>query len=290
VFGFLLVVAGIGGGFLLFVRSIQQRDQAVKDFARAGVGCTTTLDFTETGTFYVFEETSGSFTVPDGGCEPLATPDQQFGFQLGGPARVEPREDRSLDYDTGDFAGTSVSSFEIETTGRYEIAVFGPDQSSIAAVGRDPSTGVGTMRAGAIAVAAAGVVLGLLLLLLSARRGRAQDDGPSFAASAIQPPAWGGPAGGVIPPAGAGGEWPPKPPSVGQVQVPISPHRPDTPAVPTPPPPPLPARVPAPPPAASPWAPPPPAATPTDDGPPIAAAPPRIPPPPAPRLPDRDGA
>ena len=56
-FGFILLFAGLIGGGVLYVRSLMWHDDAVEAFARAGVGCTTTLQFTETGTFYVFEET-----------------------------------------------------------------------------------------------------------------------------------------------------------------------------------------------------------------------------------------
>jgi hypothetical protein len=252
--------AGLIGGGVLYVRSLMWHDDAIEAFARAGVGCTTTLQFTETGTFYVFEETGGDPTTDDVGCEPQATPGQPFGIQFAGADDVVVHEDRSITYDTGEVGGRSLVRFEIDTSGNYEIAVRGDDTSVRAAIGRDPNEGVDDLRRNAIVVGAAGVLLGVLLLLLAGRRSK-----KAATQSIPDGPGWG------QRPGQGESAWPPAAPRL--PQVPVNPHQPDTPAEVAAPPPPLPARAPGiAAPAQSPWAPPNPDAAPVDDAPP---APPR---------------
>jgi hypothetical protein len=269
-FGFILLFAGLIGGGVLFVLSLQRHDKAVENFARAGVGCTTSLDFSKTGTFYVYEETVGEFDPQEIGCEPQATPAQAFSFSFDGPAPVSPREDDSISYETDEFTGTSSARFEITEAGTYELDVRGDSLESWAAVGRDPSEDVDAMRRGAIIIAVAGMVLGGLLLALAGWRSK----------RAATPSIPEGPGWGPRPGDGAVRAWPPEPPRI--PQVPINPHQPDTPASVAPPPPPLPARAPgSAAPARSPWGPPPIGVGPVDTTPPEPserAKPPDLPP------------
>lgn len=173
VFGLLLVLAGIAGGAVLYMLSVQRPSQAVEGFGRAPIGCTTTLEFTETGTFYVFEERGLAVDVPGGGCQPLADPARAFGFELRGPdGPVVVRPETSIVYDTDEYAGTSVARVEIAAVGRYEIVAVGDDAQVVAAIGRNPDDGVTELRQLAIVVAGIGVLLGALVLLLSGRRSR----------------------------------------------------------------------------------------------------------------------
>ena len=229
-FGLLLLLAGIAGGVVLWLMAEGRPDQAVEGFARGPVGCTTTLEFADTGTFFVYEEIVGSDSDAFAACEPVATPDADFVVELRFDGRVvATRDDRSISYDTGAAIGESIGRVEIAEPGRYDLVVEGSDASVVAAVGRDPQQGVDELRRGAIVVAAVGVLLGGLMLLLAGRRSRraatyAIPDGPGW-----------GPAGPTtVPPT-----WPPEPPRV-----------PDVPVVPIPP-----EAAPAPAPG-SPWAPP----------------------------------
>jgi hypothetical protein len=268
-FGLLVLLAGLVGGGVLFLAASQRHDDVVESFARAGVGCTTTLEFGETGTFYVFEETTTEPDLPSGGCQPVLAPGE-FQFTLTGPADVVRGDDTSISYDTGSIVGSSVARIEITRAGTYEILVTGPDLDAAAAVGRDPSSGVSDMKRGALIVAIAGVALGGLLLLLAGRRSRGAAE-----PSAPVAPAWGPRPDGVVP------DWPPHPPRVGQ--LPVDRSEPGTAA---PPPPPLPARVTPAAPSPSPWAPPPTGLAPTTAPPPVDDSGPRLPPPPVPREPD----
>lgn len=217
VFGLLLVLAGLVGGGVLWVLSMRRHDDAVDSFARAPVGCTTTLEFSETGTFYVYEETESDGDAVPGGCEPVADPSRQFGFELTGPdGAVDATPDDGVDYDSGGFAGRSHSRVEIDATGQYRITVVGDDAGVVAAIGRDPDDGVAELRRGAVAVAAAGVVLGALLLLLAGRRSR----------KAVPPPP------SLPPPPGPGrpaAAWPPEPPRISDLGAPAPPWPPPPP-------------------------------------------------------------
>jgi len=186
-FGLLLLFGGLIGGGVLYALSVRRPAEAVAGFARAPVGCETTLDFTETGTFYVFHDLGGVIDVPVGGCQPTADPTKTFGFELRGlDGPVVPRADLSLSYDTDDHLGHSVARIEITTVGRYQIEVVGDDPAVVAAIGRDPEDGVADLRLRAIMVAVIGVVLGALLLVLAGRRS-------SKAAQFLAPdgPGWG---------------------------------------------------------------------------------------------------
>lgn len=185
-FGLLLLVAGLVGGGLLYAESVRRPTQVVEGFARAPVGCTTTLEFTDTGVFYVFEDVGPAIEIAEGDCEPTADPTRSFAFEISGPnGPVVPRSDNSLSYDVADYVGVSVARVEIEVAGQYELVVVGDDPSAVAAVGRDPDEDVDELRQRAIIVAIVGTVLGLLLLLLAGRRSKkaakyVAPDGPGW--------------------------------------------------------------------------------------------------------------
>lgn len=210
-FGMLLLLVGLAGAAVLWVMSIQRPDRAVDDFARAPVGCTVTLEFSDTGTFFVYREQVAADNEVFDSCEPVATDGVPFGFDLVADRRkVAVRDDTSISYDTDTAVGTSVARVEIVTPGRYELVVRGDEPSVVAAVGRAPDDGVSTLRRGAIAVGVVGVVLGGLMLLLAGRRS-------SKAAKYAVPegPGW-GPEQRAVP---SGAAWPPEPPRLRQVPI-----------------------------------------------------------------------
>lgn len=234
-FGLLVLLAGVAGAIVLWVMAERRPEQAVDGFARGPIGCTTTLEFGDTGTFYLYEELVGTDADAFAECEPVATPDLDFGAELLDDGRpVAARDDTSIAYDTASAVGESIARIEIVEPGRYELVVEGNDPAIVAAVGRDPELGVDDLRRGAIGVGIVGVVLGGLLLLLAGRRSKR-------AATATPPvgPGW-GPAQRSVTDARV---WPPEPPRV--PQVPVNPMLPQEPV----------RADPAAPPAA-PWAPP----------------------------------
>ncbi|HSJ91641.1 MAG TPA: hypothetical protein VK917_06200, partial [Ilumatobacter sp.] len=107
-FGLLLLLAGIAGAVVLWVMAERRPEQAVEGFARGPVGCTTTLEFADTGTFFVYEELVSTASEAFAECAPDATPGVDFGFALLDDGRpVATRDDTSITYDTADAVGTS---------------------------------------------------------------------------------------------------------------------------------------------------------------------------------------
>ncbi|MEZ5296893.1 MAG: hypothetical protein R2697_11675 [Ilumatobacteraceae bacterium] len=84
--------------------------------------------------------------------------------------------DDTVSYDLEADSATSVARITIPEPGDYRISVLGSDPAVVAAVGGDPEDGVESLRQGAIAAIAGGLVLGGFLLWLSARRGRSGRD------------------------------------------------------------------------------------------------------------------
>ncbi len=216
--GLFILFAGLVGGGVLYVVSQNRPSQTVEGFARAPIGCTTTLEFSEVGTFYVFEEAGVVFEAVDGSCQPVATPSASFGVEFTGD--LEPDSlvaDTSVSYDVDGYDGRSIQRIEITQPGEYSVAVTGTDLTVVAALGRDPNDGVDDLRQTALMIAIGGVVLGLLLLTLSARRSKR-----AATFSAPDGPGWGP---GV---AQRVGGWPPESPNINQ--VPVNPHQPLQPA------------------------------------------------------------
>lgn len=227
--GLFLLFAGLVGGGVLYVVAQRRPGQVVDGFARAPIGCTTTLEFTETGEFYVFEEAGAAFEPVDGGCQPAVDSAVDFGVEFTGDVVPDSIvDDDRVSYDIDGFDGRSVLRIDIAEAGTYEVAVNGDDLTVLAAIGRDPDDGVSDLRWFALIVASVGAALGLLMLVLTGRRSR-------LAAKAVTPvgPGWG-------PSTRPAGEWPPRAPRLDQ--VPVNPHQPSEPAAPVPPPPPLPER------------------------------------------------
>lgn len=181
-FGLLLVVAGIAGAVALWLMAEGRPGQAVDGFARAPVGCTTTLEFSDTGTFFIYQEAVASTSDAFGECAPVATPGAEFGFELLADGRaVATRVDTSISYDTVEALGSSIARVEITSAGRYDLVVEGADPAVVAAVGRDPDLGVTELRRGAVAVGVGGLVLGGLMLVLAGRRSKRATSTPALA-------------------------------------------------------------------------------------------------------------
>ena len=182
-FGLFVLLAGLVGAVVLLVLAQRRNDDAIRDLARAPVGCETVMSFKDTGTFFLYIEHLGTLETIDGNCE---TPDNYSRDADETPAVeivVRAEDETELDLDRLDeeftysldssFAGTATRQVEIETTGNYVVSVASQDGDDfVVAVGRNPAEAGNTMRFGAIASGLAGVVLGLILVLIGVRRGR----------------------------------------------------------------------------------------------------------------------
>jgi hypothetical protein len=204
-FGLLVLFAGIAGAVVLYLLSRQRDDDAIRDLARAPVGCKTRMTFNDTGTFYVYIEHLGTLDALDGDCD--ASTDE-YSRDPDDPPVVEitvldtkqneielDRVDEEFSYSLDDsFAGTAIRQIEIESTGDYTVNVDSVDDDFVVAVGRNPAQAGDTARLGALASGVAGIVLGLALVLLGVRRGRrarrlatAYTDGTAWPAGAPLP-------------------------------------------------------------------------------------------------------
>ena len=218
-FGFILLFAGLIGGGVLFVLSTQRHDKAIEKFARAGVGCTTSLEFSKSGTFYVYAETAGDFDPQEIGCEPQATPNQAFFVEFNGPAPVSPRGTRPS-------RTTPTTSPERPWPGSrspsrermsWRFAATAPTRGRrSAATRRTTSTRCGAARSSSPPSASCWAACCWLLAGWRSKR--------ASTPSIPEGPGW-----DLRPGEMRVRAWPPEPPRI--PQVPINPHQPDIPAV-----------------------------------------------------------
>jgi hypothetical protein len=197
--GVALVVAGIVVPVVLLNVSKQRTSNAIEGFARAPVGCDTTLDFVESGTYVLFLEQTGTLEEVRGDCDvdgsfqgsSSVDPEVQITDPDGNEIDLD-RADGDISYDVPDFEGTSIFTVDIAEPNDHLIRVESSDNDTfVVAVGRDPNAGASALTAAAIGSGLAGLLGGLTLVILGSRRKK-------------------------VTPAGAGG-WSPSAPGTGPV-------------------------------------------------------------------------
>jgi hypothetical protein len=194
--GAVLLAAGVGGGLVMMSASSTNYDDGVANLARAPIGCTTTLQFDQTGTFTVYVETTGQIGHLRGDCP---NTENDYHFRGDGLPNVDVEllndagdtmdmnDDTSKSYDAAGFIGASMSSVVIDAAGTYTISVASDDDNFAIAIGKDPRGDSEALRTKGLLVIIAGVVLGGLLLVLGLRRGAAGPQAPVAAPGAYQP-------------------------------------------------------------------------------------------------------
>jgi hypothetical protein len=221
----------------------QRRADNVASFARAPVGCDTTLDFERGGTFVLFIETTGRIDELGGECDaPLdydrdtdaGLADQlQPGLSLTGPdaSPVDIADAPGGDYDVDGFVGTATWSVDIDTPGDHVLTVAPVGGAPFAiAVGRSVDEGVALLRWAAVATAIAALVIGGGLLVTGSRRVAAPSDVP--APWVPDSPRWpSSPPGFPVPPPTTGAVGPPR--TSPERPAVAEPPRPTEPAPPT---------------------------------------------------------
>ena len=179
--GIVVLIVGLLSALGLWISSSQRESDAVRNLARAPIGCDTMLDFEATGEFFIYIESAGRFDdTVSGNCGASG------GYELSGDSlppvslslTAPNGDDVALDsragvsYDAAGYVGRSVRTFRVDEAGGYQLRVEAPDSSEVvfaAAVGRDPADGVGAMRLGAVLAALGGLIIGGLLIVLSRR-------------------------------------------------------------------------------------------------------------------------
>lgn len=206
--GVIVVILGVLSAVGLWYSAGQRYDDAVRNLARAPVGCVTTLDFAETGRYLLFIETRGTIDDVVGDC---GAPGD---FEFGGGARpdvdvtlVDPRDATvgfdpvsGPSYDAVGSEGRAVQSFEVDTAGDHLLTVADAEPGFAVAIGRDPNDGVALLRIGAGLALASGLLIGGAMFLLASRRSgphRGPGTGPPTGWSSAPP---GRPVGGSQPP------------------------------------------------------------------------------------------
>jgi len=239
--GVVLLLAGLVAGGVMFALSTKAVNDTVKKFARAPVGCTTTLQFEKKAVFTIFVETKGAALDVGGDCSGNgssydraagAPPTVSLSMVDSKDTAVALADSSSFSYDTGDYRGSAVQQVTIAQPGTYRLTVQSKDTDFAIAIGGDPEADARRMKyIGATAVAA-GLLLGVLLMLIGLRR--------------RTPPPPSGDDVGTWPPSGAPGTpaAPPAPPAPvapmapAPFQVPTTPPGTHAPGSPLPPPPP----------------------------------------------------
>ncbi|MEJ7723434.1 MAG: hypothetical protein WKF64_03945 [Ilumatobacteraceae bacterium] len=176
ILGVMIALAGVVAGALLWFAASKKYDDAIDSLAPAPVGCDTTLQFDRAGTFFVFAETKGEVDNLDGDCandeQAYDGSDESLDIVMfdENSNEVDLQRETDLSYDNGTSRGNVLYSLEIEDEGDYTLRVQGDDDEVVARVGSDPNDGVGLLRIAAVAALVAGLVLGLLFILLGRRR------------------------------------------------------------------------------------------------------------------------
>ena len=229
--GSIFIVGGLVAAVVLWNSGTQRQSSTIGNFARAPIGCDTTLDFIEPGDYLLFVETTGTLGGVRGDCDvdgdyESDDDDPDVEITLVDPDGDVVDLDRSsgdVDYDADGFQGVARFSIEIEETDDHVLrAESDADDVFVVAVGRDPSDGVAALRVGAVAAGLVGLLVGLALVLLGSRS----------ASTTVQPGQWtpaaAAPPGSFVP----GGLAPQGPPVYGQQGGP--PHYAQQPPVPQP--------------------------------------------------------
>ncbi len=206
VIGPLLVIAGLVGAAVLYVAQQSSYETAITNLQRAASGVSTEFVFEKTGVFTLYYEYQGEFSAEIDGDEQdieldARTTPRQISLRLLDADEQRVRLERDVpdvSYDVGGFAGSAYRQVEIDDTGSYTLEVSsetGRDEFAIA-------VGFGTVKESTLLypalIAVAGVILGLLAMLLLGRRKRpvAIPSGPPGSG----PPLAGWPAAPVGPP------------------------------------------------------------------------------------------
>jgi len=177
--GALLLVAGLIAGVVMLLASSSNYDEGARNLARAPIGCTTSLEFDEAGTYFIYVETTGTVGELRGDCpnadtdydsDPDDVPDVEIVLVDDDGDEVDLDADSSADYDAGGFVGRSVASVEIDGAGDYELSATSDGDEIAVAVGRNPKESAATLRTSGIGALALGVVIGGLVLVLGLRR------------------------------------------------------------------------------------------------------------------------
>jgi hypothetical protein len=230
--GIVVLVVGIGGAVGLWLGSSARLDAAVDGLARGPAGCDTVLDFDDTGEYVVFIETTGAIDAGRGDCDVDSSvawsgdelPDATVALTGPDGDDIEISPDDGVDYDASGSQGSSIGTVTIEQAGDHLLRVESDDEGFYVAVGRNPNEGVTLMRAAALALLVAALVVGVVLIVTGRPRGDVAAPAPAAWVPTGPAPGWpSSPPGFPAPPPTTGVTGVVVPPNAPPVQRPGAP-------------------------------------------------------------------
>ena len=266
--GGLLLAGGILGAIALAIAGVLHLKGTIDDFGRfkvTGGSGAATVTFDKPGSYSIYYE-SKSKVCPDlttgadctketvkGDSDP---PDRlDISITKDGQSLQVGKAEHSLDYTLGDYSGTEVAVVDVDEPGAYSMVVETRREGDfVIALGKDVVGTIVPWLVGALAVAAVGVVLGLVTLIVTGVKRSRRKRAAAMAASTLYPAAppvlvaTPVPVAAAPPPTTSPGGWsaPPVPPPPAPPPPPAAPPMPPPPTAPPAPPPPTLAPPPAP--------------------------------------------
>ena len=173
-----LIGAGLIAGIAMYALSGGTQEATVEKFARAPVGCTTTLEFEKRASFTLYVETKGTLGDVSGDCAESGSyergdddrPQVALAMVDANDQEVELSAVAAPRYDVGSYRGRAVQQVTITDPGTYRLTVVSDDTGFAIAIGGAPDADSSSMQTNGIIAGIVGIVLGGLLLLLWNRK------------------------------------------------------------------------------------------------------------------------
>ena len=196
--GLVLLLVGMASGAVLFVLANGAEARTVRAFARAPIGCTTTLQFDRAGVFTFYVETVGRSAALGGDCRTAGkafrhqgaspTVDLELTDSSGAPVALSNFQGRS--YSVAGFEGRSLAQAAIPAPGTYRVAgTADVADIGLAVGGSSVAYRNELVTWGAIALMLGGV-MGGALLTFGARRRKPDMPQPPPVPQVWAPPTW----------------------------------------------------------------------------------------------------
>ena len=199
--GGLLIAGGLLGGAALGAAGFVNMVNSIEDFGRfkveGGAGAAT-VTFEKPGEYSIYYESESKVCGEPGstGDEPCETvvvrgeddPPAQLDISITSGERSLPigPAERSLDYSFSGYSGTEVATVDVDEAGAYSMVVETRREGEFAiALGKDVVSTILPWLLGAVALAAVGLILGLIILIVTGvKRSRRKREAAMAAATA----------------------------------------------------------------------------------------------------------
>ena len=199
--GGLLIAGGLLGGAALGAAGVVNMVNSIEDFGRfkveGGAGAAT-VTFEKPGEYSIYYESESKVcgelgSTGDEPCETVVVrgeddPPAQLDISITSGERSLPigPAERSLDYSFSGFSGTEVATVDVDEAGAYSMVVETRREGEFAiALGKDVVSTILPWLLGAVALAAVGLILGLIILIVTGvKRSRRKREAAMAAATA----------------------------------------------------------------------------------------------------------